>query len=157
MPVAEGTIRGITKPIWFSYLSYQTSGIGLLYQLQSTSKPCSFLHHWDGHFIVPIKHSPSSALESISVTCWQHLCFEHCPSPFIDSADFPCMSTMTFCKQQNRCGGSEPNFSFSLLLIGFVTFWSNILFVKAVLMTSRTDFIIYLSLLIGGKGMVSAV
>lgn len=156
MPVAEATIWGITKPIWFSYLSYQMSGIGLLYPLQSMSMLCSFLHHWDGCFIAPIKHTPSSALESISERCWQHLCFEHQPLPFINPADFPCMSNMTFCKHQCSCGGSEPNFSFSLLLIGFVTFWRNISFIKVVLMTSKTDTTIFLSLLIGGKGVIYA-
>lgn len=67
MLVAEGTSWGITKPIWFNYLSYQMSGIGLPYRLRCTSMPCRFLHHWDGRFTVPVKHSPISALESISM------------------------------------------------------------------------------------------
>lgn len=74
---ASSCIWGITKLIWFSYLSYQTSGIWLLYQLQSISMPCIFLPHWDGHFIVSAKCSPSSVLESLSEGHSQYLCFEH--------------------------------------------------------------------------------
>lgn len=43
MSVAEGSFWGMAKLIWFSYLSYQMSGIGLLYQLQSMTMSCRFL------------------------------------------------------------------------------------------------------------------
>lgn len=102
---------------------------------------------------MPIKHSPSSAIECISERCWQHLCFEHWPLPFIGSSDFPCMASMTFWKYQYSCHASELNFSFSLLLLGFVNFWRNISFIKAALITSKTDIMLFLSLLIVDKGV----
>lgn len=150
MSVAEGSLLGMTKPIWFSYLLFEMSGIGLLYQLQSTSMPCSFLPYYDEHFVVPIKHRPRSALEYFSamlVSLLWTLAFTFCKL-----MGFSCTSSMSFCYHQYSCDGSESTISYSLLLTGFFfSFWMNTPCMWGVLMTSRTDIAIFLFLLTGGR------